>query len=185
VSLTGAAATAVIGASGYTVDMRLQWVAGCIGSGAQKTMGFSGNAGNGRGIRIDSDSISIVSSGVVSTGSIDMTQFQTLRIIVQTNGHADIYSNLLGGFPDPYVLVVSTEAAPGTTGVPGATGGPPVVSLGDYSGVGTTLTSVNYDYVRIGQNTDPQAVPYIESEPATLVLLALGGIPMMIRRGIA
>lgn len=182
VSLVGSAMSAVVDSTTYTVDMKLQWVAGCSGGGGQKTMGFSSSTVNaGRGIRIDSGSIAFVSAGVVSgsTGAIDMTVYQILRIIVNTAGHAEIY-NSPSGSPGTWTLISQNEAAPGATGLPGATGGPPVISLGNYAGGSTTLTQVNYDYVRIAQGSDVNAE--YTPEPASLALLALGGIPMMIRR---
>ncbi|MDO8586791.1 MAG: PEP-CTERM sorting domain-containing protein [Armatimonadota bacterium] len=172
-SLTGAAGLAVVGAGGYTVDMRLQWVAGCAGGASAKTFGFSGNNGNGRGLRINESDVAYISSGVVTSGGLDLTggQWQSIRIIVQADGSQDIYRS-----DNSWIMGI---VAPGATGLPGASGGAPIIALGNYAGGSTTLTTINVDYVRIAQGTDLYADhnPVIP-EPGSMLALASGLIGM-------
>lgn len=165
----------LLGATGYTADIRIRWLQGTAGNGGQKSMGFAGNTGAGRGLRVDSNNLYYVSSGIAATGSgIDMTTgFKELRIVVQTDGSQSVY--LLGSN-----TAILTVTAPGATGVNVAIDTGPGFFLGSMGGSSTTLSNYELDWVRLAQGTDVLAdhVP----EPATLALLALGGIPMMIRR---
>jgi hypothetical protein len=165
-------AAGALGTNGYVADMRIKWLAGCEGNGAQKSMGFAGNNGDGRGIRIDNGWIHYVSSGVVTSAAVDMREWVDLRVVVEPDGSQAVYL-WQGEWPIGNWTKLIEVIAPGATGVNTAITQGPGFFLGSWGGGSTTLCSFQIDYLRVGR-----VVP----EPATLVLLVCGAGLLLRRR---
>lgn len=171
-ALHGAAFEALAGTGGYTVDMRIKWLSGCGGNGSQKSMGFAGAGGVGRGLRVDSGWIHSVSSGVVASGGIDMTPWNELRIIVQSSGLWSVYRK------GTWDLVLASPSA-GSTPTAGILSNEMGLFLGSFGGSSTTDCSFQLDWVRLAAGTELTADhDPVVPEPGSMLALASGLVGM-------
>jgi hypothetical protein len=178
-------AAGLLGTDGYTVDLKIRWLAGCEGNGSQKSMGFAGNNGCGRGLRVDGNMLGYVSNSLLVAGDIDNTVWQRLRIVVQNDGSQGVYRWVNGS----YYLVIEV-INPGPVGVSPAITAGPGFFLGSWGGTSTTLSSFQLDYVRVKRGTGLyeiyETVP--TPEPGSLLalaggLFAMAGLAVRGRRG--
>jgi len=175
VEIHGAQAEALLGTAGYTVDMRIRWLQGTDGNGQEKSMGFAGIGGVGRGLEIDSGWIYSVSSGDVAAGGIDMTPWNDLRIVVQSSGLWSVYR--MGTWD----LVLASPTA-GNTPTADPLSYELGFFLGSMGGSSTTLCNYELDWVRVAQGTvvdaDHNPAPPITPEPGSMLALACGLVGM-------
>jgi hypothetical protein len=175
------------GSSNYTFDMKMQMLGTSTGgNGGQKDMSFWSS--NGRGLRFDvNGNTNFVSSGPIApTGSHANTAYDTYRVIVDAGGSIGpvntiyIYYSSDGdvnnGNADNVLLTSTTMGGSGWFG--GSTVG---FALGSTGGSSTTNANYNLDWVRVVSGSTGVDAVYTP-DPASLALLALGAIPMMIRR---
>jgi hypothetical protein len=185
----------------WSADLRIKVEATTAGSGgrsigiayldgAGRAIAFGTGTGNGFTFKVRSNAdIPGDVVGVPDNGGAD--GFHMIRMVLHDDAVNntfklyDLENDLDAGPGVNWNLLLSDSAnMNGATGKPtslgGAAGG---IELNSESGGTTTLSQFVLDWLRVNNNTALGATdPIMTPEPATLALLALGGIPMVMRR---
>jgi hypothetical protein len=161
---------------GFTMDMRVQ-VLESAGIG-RRSFSFREPDGDGRGVALNTGSIQVVSSGVIASYGVDMTDFQIIRMSVNA-GTANSYL----WSPDPGLWVQLGSFALGSTGASSYI--PPAgIGLGSLQPGGTSQPGGRFlvDWVYVDDAQARGQMPPPLPEPATLALLAFGATVVGCRR---
>ena len=169
----------------FSVDMCVLGELNVAGNGSQKSMSFKLANGNGRGLTIEPQIIRLMGSGEINSVAVDLRYFHKIRLSMPNTNTLNIYD--LDNDTDPGSGVswapLASWAITGGTGAAGeiVKGG---IGLNSLAGDSTTRSKFLADWVRIDTTvargpTDP-IIP--APEPAMLVLVLLGGLPLVRRR---
>jgi hypothetical protein len=169
------------GSGNFIVDMRIQILGDQTGTGGRKSMSFW--SGNGRGLKMDTGGAAFVNGSGESApgGAHNFAVYDEYRVVINGGTNtADLYystDGVINNGDGDIVLLTTT-----TMGGSGFWGGSVVgFALGSTGGSSTTLCHYYMDYFRVYSGGTGVNTVYTP-EPASLALLALGGIPMMMRR---
>ncbi len=159
----------------FTMDLRIK-VLEDVTNGGGKSISFRDQTGNGRGMQFDLNKIELVSSGNVRTyGPIDFTQWQIVRNSFPGNGTVDTYLWVSGTF------VHLGNQGMGGSGYSDLLDSPGI-GIGSLAGSSTNSGKFLMDWVFVddleARGDRPPPIP----EPATLLMAALCGAPLLRRR---
>ena len=173
----------------YTIDMFLtgnEVVTGPVNATWQ-SMGFrEGTAAkNGRGIKIEPDALRFVGANgaVVATATVNLTSWHIIRLAVPGNATCLVYD--LGTNPGASVPVGGWPllATAGLGGSGANVGAQAAQNFNSSSPANTTNSQWDADWIRADDSHALGAYDAILTpEPATVVLLLLGGLPLVRRR---
>jgi hypothetical protein len=173
------------GSVSYTADYKIQVLGNQAGSGGKKSLSFW-TGGVGRGLQLNTNTAVFVSgSGTTGTSwGLDLSSlYRDVRVIVDGTAFT---ATMYWDENDNDINDGDYTHANVTTGLGGSGfwGGTTVgFALGSTGGSSTTFSNYNMDYFRVfSGGTNPNAIYEVVPEPATLALLALGAVPMMMRR---
>jgi MYXO-CTERM domain-containing protein len=163
---------------GYTLDVRVK-VLENVTQTAGKSMSIVDSTGNGRGIKLRTDGLELVSGTSVVRGyGYDGTQWQILRFSMSGDGTVDPY---LWDVGTNSFIPLGNQALGGsgsnTMGQPNAS-----IGIGSLAGSSTQSGKFQIDWAYVDTTTARGGTPPPMPEPGTLALLALGAAPLLRRR---